>query len=154
MNRRHAMVALALTFLFLLITRTSTIAQSDSGNLEEQIKQLERDRQNSFVHNDIAALDRDTAEDYTTIGSSGKLSDKPQMMKNLKAGRTQILSMDLSDMKARVYGDTAVLTGRAREVSVTEGQQKDEQVLFMRIFVKANGRWQAVAYQQTPVAGK
>jgi len=106
MNRRQAMVALALTFLFLLVTRISTTAQSDSGNVEEQIKQLERDRQNSFVHNDISALDRDTAEDYTTIGSSGKLSDKPQMMKNLKAGRTQVLSMDLSDMRL-VY--TAIL---------------------------------------------
>src|SRR3984885_9837684 len=154
MNRRHAIVALALTFLFLLVTRISTTAQSDSANLEEQIKQLERDRQNSFVHNDISALDRDTADDYTTIGSSGKLSDKPQMMKNLRAAHTKILSMDLDDMKARVYGDTAVLTGRAREVSVTDGQQKDEHVLFMRIFVKTNGHWQAVAYEQTPILGK
>jgi len=154
MKNRNPLAALAFALVLFAAGRAAIKAQSNSADLQEQIKQLERDRQAAFVRNDVDTLDRDTADDYTTIGSSGKLSDKPQMMKNLRAAHTKILSMDLDDMKARVYGDTAVLTGRAREVSVTDGQQKDEHVLFMRIFVKTNGHWQAVAYEQTPILGK
>ncbi len=121
---------------------------------EEQIKQLERDRQDAFVRNDVDLLDRETASDYITINGNGKLSTKPQMMQNLRAAKTKVLSVKLDNLKARVYGDTAVLTGEYRDVNVREGVQRETHALFMRIFVKTNGHWQAVAYQQTPVLGQ
>ena len=121
---------------------------------EQQIEQLERDRQDAFVRGDIAALDRETASDYTTINGSGKLSTKPQMMQNLRQGKTKVLSVQLSDLKARVYGNTAVLTGDYRDVNVRDGVQRETHALFTRVFVKSDGRWQAVAYQQTPVIEK
>jgi hypothetical protein len=121
---------------------------------EEQIKQLERGRQDAFVRNDVDALDRDTTNDYTTINGSGKLSTKPQMMQSLRQAKTKVLSVKLDDLKARIYGDTAVLTGDYRDVNVREGVQHETHALFTRIFVKSNGRWQAVAYQQTPVLDK
>jgi hypothetical protein len=121
---------------------------------EEQIKQLERGRQDAFVRNDVDALDRDTTNDYTTINGSGKLSTKPQMMQSLRQAKTKVLSAKLDDLKARIYGDTAVLTGDYRDVNVREGVQHETHALFTRIFVKSNGRWQAVAYQQTPVLDK
>src|SRR5262245_16074534 len=73
-----------------------------------QIEQLERDRQDAFVRNDVGALDSATAEDYTTINGSGKLSTKPQMMENLRQGKTKVLSVTLDGLKARIYGDVAV----------------------------------------------
>ena len=119
-----------------------------------QIEQLERDRQEAFIRGDIDALDRETASDYTTINGSGKLSTKPQMMQSLRQGKTKVLSVKLDDLKARIYGDTAVLTGDYRDVNVRDGVQRETHALFTRVFVKNDGRWQAVAYQQTPVVDK
>ena len=127
--------------------------QAQDGDLERQIAQLERDRQDAFVRNDVTALDQSTAEDYTTIGSSGRISTKPQMMTRLRSGTTTVLSNELDSLKARVYGNTAVLTGRLHEVSETAGQRKDERFLFTRVFVKVGDRWVAVAYQQTKAGG-
>jgi hypothetical protein len=124
-------------------------APTSSADLQEQVKQLERDRQDAFVRNDIATLDQSTADDYTTINGSGKIADKAQMMSNLRAGKTKVLSVKLDEMKVRVYGNTAVLTGRYQDASVKDGVQKEAHALFIRIFVKDNGRWRAVAYQQT-----
>jgi hypothetical protein len=136
-------------------TRGETAVQQAATNQpaddEEKIKQLERDRQEAFIRNDVATLDRETASDYTTINGSGKLSTKPQMMQNLRAARTKVLSVKLDNLKARIYGETAVLTGEYNDVNVREGVQRETHALFMRIFVKTNGHWQAVAYQQTPV---
>ncbi len=116
---------------------------------EAEIANLERARQDAFVRGDIDALDRGTADDYTTINASGKISTKPQMMANLRAAKTKVLSVTLDDLKARVYGDTAVLTGEYRDVNVREGVQRETHALFTRVFVKRHGQWQAVAYQQT-----
>jgi hypothetical protein len=128
--------------------------QAGASTPAGEIEQLERDRQQAFVRGDITTLDGDTAEDYSTINSRGKMSTKPQMMSNLRAGRTKVESVTLDDLHARVYGDTAVLTGRYSDVGVTDGVRKESHALFTRVFVKAKGHWQAVAYQQTAVSDK
>ena len=137
--------------LALVVTSAAVYSQPSE---ESRIEQLERDRQDAFVRGDIEVLDRETAADYTTINGSGKLSTKPQMMESLRQGRTKVLSVKLEDLKARVYGDTAVLTGDYRDVHVRDGVQSETHALFTRVFVKSGGRWQAVAYQQTPVVEK
>jgi hypothetical protein len=145
---------LGLTLLGTADANRRNVAAATSAADEEQIKQLERDRQDAFVRGDIDALDRDTASDYTTINGSGKLSTKPQMMQNLRQAKTKVLSAKLEELKARIYGETAILTGDYRDVNVREGVQHETHALFTRIFVKNKGAWQAVGYQQTPVLDK
>ena len=67
-----------------------------SPDSTEQLKQIERDRQAAFVRNDIEKLDRETATDYTTINSKGAVADKAQMMSNLGAHKTRVISVDPS----------------------------------------------------------
>jgi hypothetical protein len=126
---------------------------STGSNAEAEIERLERDRQDAFIRGDIETLERSTAAAYTTINGSGKLSTKPQMMQNLRQGKTKVLSVELTDLESRIYGNTAVLTGDYRDVNVRDGVQHETHARFMRVFVKTHGRWEAVAYQQTPVAG-
>lgn len=154
MNRPTRFNAAVLLLASLLLTTAHCTHWSNRPTSEEEIKQLERDRQDAFVRNDIDALERTTADDYTTINGSGKLSTKPQMMQNLRQGKTKVLSVKLDDLKARIYGNTAVLTGVYRDVNVRDGVQRETNVLFTRIFVKRGDHWEAVAYQQTPVAAQ
>jgi hypothetical protein len=137
----------------LLFAAAGADANRGTAAAEAEIKQLERDRQDAFIRGDIDALDLATAADYTTINPSGKLSNKPQMMHNLREGKTRVISVQLDNLKARIYGNTAVLTGEYRDVNIRDGVRRETHTLFTRVFVKVQGRWQAVAYQQTPVAG-
>ena len=116
---------------------------------EEQITQLERDRQQAFISGDIVRIEQETADDYVTINGSGAISDKPRMMASLASGRTKVLSVSLEELKARVYGDVAVLTGIYRDVNVTQGVEKHVNARFTRVFVRQRGTWLAVSYQQT-----
>jgi ketosteroid isomerase-like protein len=70
-------------------------------------------------------------------------------MTSLASGRTKVLSVSLEDLKARVYGDVAVLTGIYRDVNVTQGVEKHVNARFTRVFVRQRGKWLAVSYQQT-----
>ena len=128
---------------------TSVLVPALGQSSEEQIKQLERDRQQAFIRGDIARIEQETADDYVTINGSGAISDKPRMMTSLASGRTKVLSVSLEDLKARVYGDVAVLTGIYRDVNVTQGVEKHVNARFTRVFVRQRGTWLAVSYQQT-----
>ena len=151
MPRLTRVAVLALGSLSLVAMNCAVTSASDELSAEAEVKRLERERQDAFVRGDIDALERATADDYTTINGSGKMSSKPQMMQNLRQRKTTVLSVKLDDLKARIYGNTAVLTGDYRDVLVREGVQHETHALFTRVFVKNHGHWQAVAYQQTLV---
>ena len=127
-------------------------AQPQSSNAEAEIVALERARQDAFVRGDVEFLDRQTAEDYTTVNFTGALSTKAEMMRSLREGTKKVTSYELSELRGRVYGTVAVLTGIYRDQSSVNGRDRRVNVRFIRVFVKEGGVWRAVSYQQTPVA--
>ena len=122
-----------------------------AANVEEELKKLETDRAAAAVKGDVATLEKQTSDDYTFINLYGQMSDKSQMVNNFKTGRTKITSNEVSDMKVRVYGNTAVITGKADVAGTMAGKDTKGQIMFTRVYVKKGGSWQSVAFQQTLV---
>ena len=121
-------------------------------DVQEQLKKLETDRAAAAVKGDVATLEKQTADDYTFINLYGQMSDKSQMVNAFKTGQTKLTSDELSDMKVRVYGDTAVITGKVDVAGTMAGKDTKAQIMFTRVYVKKNGQWQSVAFQQTRVS--
>jgi ketosteroid isomerase-like protein len=121
-------------------------------DVQEQLKKLETDRSAAVVKGDVAALEQGTSDDYTLINMNGQMSDKSQMVAAFKSGQTKLTSDDLSDLKVRVDGKTAVITGKADVKGTLGGSDATGQIIFTRVYVKKGGRWQSVAFQQTRVA--
>jgi ketosteroid isomerase-like protein len=140
--------ALVATVFVLAALIGSTWAQ----DVKEQLKKLEMDRAAAVVKGDTATLDKQTADDYVLISMSGRMSDKSQMLNGFKSGQSKLTSNDLSDLKVRVYGDVAVVTGKADVKGTLGGQDATGQVLFTRVYVKKDARWQSVSFQQTRVS--
>jgi len=74
---------------------------------------------------------------------------KADTMSAIKSGDIKITSNELSDLKVRVYGDTAVVTGKTDVKGTSGGKDISGPTLFTRVYVKKDGRWQSVAFQQT-----
>ena len=123
-----------------------------AANVEEELKKLETDRAAAAVKGDAATLETQTSDDYTFINLYGQLSDKTQMVNAFKTGQTKLTSNELSDMKVRVYGNTAVITGKANVKGTLGGKDTNGQIMFTRVYVKKGGTWQSVAFQQTLVS--
>ena len=119
-----------------------------AASVEDELKKFEKDRAAATVNGDVATLEKQTSDDYTFINFNGKMVDKSQMIDNFKTGRTKLTSNDVSDMKVRVYGNTAVMTGKADLAGTIEGKETKQEVMFTRVFVKKGGGWQTVALQQ------
>jgi ketosteroid isomerase-like protein len=124
------------------------IAQS----VEQQLKKLEVAWGDAGIKKDFAALDKVVADDYFSIDEDGKIETKAQAEADLKTGEDVLISQVLSDMKVRVYGDAAVVTGKA----VTKGTHKGKEVggtyMFTDVWVKHGASWQCVSEHVSKLA--
>ena len=102
---------------------------------------------------DAATLDRILADDWVGRGPTG-IATKAQALADLKSGDNKLDSQTLGEMKVRVFGNTAVVTGSDDEKSSYKGKDTGGHYVWTDIFVKRNGRWQAVASQGTLMAQK
>jgi ketosteroid isomerase-like protein len=138
------------------------IAETDASGAEREIRGLEAQLARAVVHPDRDLYDRLLADDFTHTSHSGAFKTRAEWMAEDKfgdkaaprPGRTTYESFDVDDLAVRVYGDTAVVTGRSTPRGTdARGQPIRGRYRFQRVWVKRHGRWQAVAFQGTRIAG-
>jgi ketosteroid isomerase-like protein len=86
-------------------------APKTSASVEQVLMQMERDWTKAGLNKDAAALDRIIADDWTAIDFQGKIETKAQALAklaDLKSGSSALQSVELGEMKVRVFGNTAV----------------------------------------------
>ena len=120
-----------------------------SENVEKKIMQLERDWGDALAKRDLVALDRILGDDHSVISKDGSVLTKAQELAKHSESADELF--DFEPMKVRVFGDTAVVTGGHREKSQYQGKDTSGHYRWMDVFVKRNGRWQAVASELTRV---
>jgi ketosteroid isomerase-like protein len=157
---------------FLLILAAGIAAVSlGSGRSEEdrniraerEIRELEAQLSRAVVAGDRGLFDRVLASDFTHTSHSGQFKTRAEWMAEDKvdsrqgrppAGKTTYEAFDVDDLAVRIYGETAVVTGRSiPKGRTTKGEPIRGQYRFLRVWVKRDGRWQAVAFQGTRIAG-
>ena len=127
-------------------------APKTGASVEQVLMQMERDWSKAGLNKDAAALDRIVADDWTAIDFQGKTETKAQSLADLKSGSSSVQSIELGEMKVRVFGNTAVVTGSDTEKSTYKGKDSSGKYVWMDVFVNRNGKWQAVASESTKAA--
>lgn len=125
--------------------------KSDTASIEKSILQMERDWTEAGLKNDFKTMDRIIADDWVAIDFAGKTITKAQAIADLKSGASKNQSVELGEMKVRVFGNTAVVTGSDTEKSTYKGKDSSGKYVWTDVFVNRNGRWQAVASQSTKI---
>jgi len=115
------------------------------------LMQLEHDWSEADVKKDVAALNRILAEDWTGIDFQGTVMNKAQALMEVaaKSDATATQSTVLGEMKIRVFGNTALVSGTEVETSQYRGQDSSGEYIWTDVFVQRSGRWQAVSSQST-----
>ena len=60
-------------------------------------------------------------------------------------------SMGTDDVRVRVFGDTAIVTGTDAETALEDGNKSIVHYVWTDVFVKQNGKWLAVASQTAQI---
>jgi ketosteroid isomerase-like protein len=133
-----------------LLSLSVATAQSAAG-VENQIKKLEQDWAQATVKSGAAAVDQYEADDIIDTDPNGRVTDKAQDKTDLSSGDLKFQSIELSDLKVRVYGDTAVAAGTNILNGTYKGQDISGKYRYTDTWVKRNGKWQVVATQGTKI---
>jgi uncharacterized protein (TIGR02246 family) len=139
--------------LFVLVAAAPVQAQQPKADSDAAISQTLQAMEQAWLdaekNHDAAAFEKLVADDWIAISPDGKSQTKAERAAEIKAGH--ITSATLGDMKVRVFGDTAVVTGTDDEVTMTEGKKSSDHYVWTDVFVKRNGKWLAVASQTAQI---
>lgn len=113
----------------------------------------EQEWNNADISRDVAWFEKNYADDVTEISSrTGVVSGKKESIESLKSSKNVLESAVLSNLKVRVDGNFAVVTGVNQVKGRDEkGAAFDRSVSFTDTYIKRDGRWLIWASQGTEV---
>src|SRR5438046_9523350 len=130
-----------------LLASTVAWAQATSA-VEQEIIKLEQTVTDAQFKKDRATLERLLADDYLYTHSNGSVLNKAQEIAESMSSDVQWTDSKFADLKVRIFGDVAVLTGRQTIQGTAKGYVHGPRRLTV-IFVRRNGRWQWLGGQAT-----
>jgi ketosteroid isomerase-like protein len=102
----------------------------------------------SWKNGDCEAWSKVIAAEWSVTHINGDVITRAQAIEMCRAQATPIASLSSDDISVRAFGDTAVVTGRT--TATTGGAQPETvRLRFTDVFIRRDGRWQAVASHAT-----
>lgn len=115
--------------------------------------ELEQKLASAWVKRDRSFIEALLAPDWTVTDPSGRVLSRQQVLdETFVSSDRQITSMAVDDVRVRLLGNAAVVTGRTRATGSYQGQTASVVLRFTDVFVLVDTRWQAVASQGTLVS--
>jgi ketosteroid isomerase-like protein len=142
---KRIVIAVWVVVLAFSVAILAQSAKPKSGSAEQELIKLEQQWGDALVKPDLAFLDRILAEDYMFTSPNGEVLTKAQMLAELKSGEDVVSSEVNLDMKVRVYGDAAVVTGYSTSKETVKGKDISGEYRWTDTWIKKGGRWQCVA---------
>jgi ketosteroid isomerase-like protein len=132
----------ALTFC-LLVARVIPLAaqEKDAAN----IRALELKWTESYKLHQIDILSSLLAEDFVITIEDGSVFSKAGYISHSADAAVHVQVAEMSDLKVRMHGDTAVVTGAYHERGESNGKRYEYHDRLTDVWMKIGGKWQVVA---------
>jgi hypothetical protein len=139
------MTAIVIT-AWLAIVGAQADATTTLVDLEHRLAQ-------AWVERDRAFIDALLAPEWAVTDASGAVLTKLMVLEQTFASsERRIDSMVIDDVKVRIFGQAAVVTGRTRASGSYQGQRATATLRFTDVFVFRNGKWMIVASHGSSLA--
>lgn len=134
--------------LALLMTAAfSPLPAKASSDFEQELMKVNRDYDEAIMRGDKAALTRIFAEEFIYTNSKCEVRNKEEQIASLTSGEAKIDSAKSDDVRIRIYGEAAVMTGHFTATEQRQGKKTQIDERYTAVWVKREGRWQLVAEQ-------
>jgi ketosteroid isomerase-like protein len=112
-----------------------------------EILALEDRRYAAMTGADMKALEALVHDELVYTHSSGLVDGKASWLESMRSGKVRYKKVVRADEKVRVFGDTALVTGRADIEADVGGQAKTLKLRYLDAWVKSGGAWKFAAWQ-------
>jgi ketosteroid isomerase-like protein len=126
-------------------------AKADSTiETEQELRQLNDEWVKALVRRDAETLERIMADDFVfTYPLEG--DDKAQFINDVVLGDLFVEYLNREDVAVRIWGATAVLTGRDSAKWNYQGREFTGHYKIVHVYANRNNNWQLVAVQACPI---
>lgn len=118
-------------------------AQEATGTSE--IRALELKMLDCYKHRQVEVFAAVLDEDFVITFEDGSTYSKTGYLSYSASSSTHVESADIPEMKIRMHGDTAVVTGIYHEKGIDNQRTYDYHDRFTDIWMKKSGKWRLVA---------
>ena len=137
------------TFLFTCVCAALASADSPHAPFNDPtdvaaIKQVGQDMGDAMVADDIDKLKQIFADDWVSVGSSGKTLNRVGFFSDLKSGKHKLSSFELGPIDVKAFGDVAVAQGSVKEQRTDDGKDTSGEFVYMDLLRKREGKWAVV----------
>ena len=124
-----------------LVLANSPEAPSKDPAVVDTLKQLERDLGDAMVAVDVDRINQILADDWESLGMSGKIYTKENFLRDMKSGKDKLESFELGPMDVQVFGNVAAAHAGVTEKRTRDGKDTSGEFVWMDLLEKRGGKW-------------
>ena len=146
---------------FILVVPLFAWGQTNSARVnirtaaEEEVRQLEREfieARRQARRSDPTALNRILADNFIGTSLRGRVMNKTQFVRISRNPNLRFTSFRTDETSIRIYGESALSSGRATVATSNEGGPSSFQFRYAIVYAKRGGSWQIVTLHLTRIA--
>jgi hypothetical protein len=120
---------------------------------QEELVNLEKETARALQWNNGALFRRIYGEDFVGILLSGQVLDKAGWIATIEDGSTKYSSFVATDIRVRLFKETAVVTCLWSSHGTKNGHIFSRQLRVTHVYIYGQRGWQAIAGQETLLPG-
>jgi len=130
--------------LCLLSASTLNLSAQDKSDAAA-VRALELKWTQSYKERNIDILSSLLSEDFVITIEDGSVYSKAGYISHSADANVHVEIAELSDLKVRIHGDTAIVTGAYHERGDSNGNRYEYRDRLTDVWMKSGGKWQVVA---------
>jgi ketosteroid isomerase-like protein len=130
-----------------LLCCLSAISMAQQASPEATILGLEKKWTDAYKLRNITLMTSMLAEDFIITVEDGNIYGKMGYMAHTADTSTQVDMAEESDLKVRLHGVVAVVTGAYHETGTYKGKRYEYRDRLTDVWMKIDGQWRLIAAQ-------
>jgi len=130
--------------IFFLVFGALTVSAQDQSDAAT-IRALELKWTQSYKQRNIDILSSMLADDFVITIEDGNVYSKAGYISHSADSSVHVEVAELSELKVRLHGDTAIVTGAYHEVGESNGKRYEYRDRLTDVWMKNGGHWQVIA---------
>lgn len=130
-------------FSLTILMTTNLQAQTDEQAIAARVEKLRV----AMIAADSEVLDELTAPSLNYVHSTGRLETKQEFIENLLSGKSDFVTMDLTDHNITLNGDVAIVRHKLSAQTNDGGKPGSANIGVMQVWQKQNGIWKLIGRQ-------
>jgi ketosteroid isomerase-like protein len=127
----------------ILASSGSSVGQAKSDG--DTVRALELKWTESYKQRSIDILSSLLADEFVITVEDGNVYSKAGYISHTADSKVRVDVAEMSDLKVRIHGNTAIVTGAYHEKGMSEGKPYEYRDRLTDVWIKSAGNWQVVA---------